>query len=136
MLICMCVCTHPFAVDSIQLLYFFSIICSFASFHILQHSKNRTNKCTCARTFSDKMNWSKSFGNLIAFYLLLPLENDMRVPRFLLSCRIVVENVKSGDRFIRFIARFSDRVGVERFRACPSGEHKRVQRDRIVTQIQ
>lgn len=34
-----------------------------------------------------------------------------------------MENVKSGDRFIKFIARFSDRVGVERFRACPSVEH-------------
>lgn len=72
----------------------------------------------------EKSKWKqkKSFDDLICFYLLLPLENDMRVPRFLLSCRIVVENVKSGDRFIKFIARFSDRVGVERFRACPSVE--------------
>lgn len=62
----------------------------------------------------------KSSDELNVFYLLLPLENDMRVPKFLLSCRIVVENVKSGERFIKFIARFKDRVGVERFRACPS----------------
>lgn len=54
------------------------------------------------------------------YYLLLPLENDMRVPMFLLSCRTVVENVKSGDRFIKLIARSSDQAGVERFRFCSS----------------
>lgn len=42
------------------------------------------------------------------------------VPKFFSSWRIVVENVKSGDRFIKSIARFKDRVGVERFRICPS----------------
>lgn len=54
------------------------------------------------------------------FYLLLPLENDMMAPRFLFSCRIVVENVKSGDRFIKSMARFKDRIDVERFRSAPS----------------
>lgn len=49
----------------------------------------------------------------------------MRAPTFLLSCKIVVENVKSGERFIKLMALFSDRVGVERFLFVPSknGKH-------------
>lgn len=56
------------------------------------------------------------------FYLLLPLENDMMIPELSFLCRSVVENVKSGDRFIKSIARFTVAIGADKFR-CGSSDY-------------